>query len=61
MRQKLEYLLDLGINVIYFNPLWQAKSNHKYDSADYHSIDPHFATTEEMMDFVKIAHQIIFN
>ncbi len=57
VRQKLDYLLDLGINVIYFNPLWQAKSNHKYDSADYHSIDPHFATTEEMMDFVKIAHQ----
>jgi len=57
VQQKLDYLLDLGISVIYFNPLWQAKSNHKYDSADYHSIDPHFATTEEMMAFVQLAHQ----
>ena len=57
VKQKLDYLLDLGINVIYFNPLWQAKSNHKYDSADYHSIDPHFATTQEMIDFVKLAHE----
>lgn len=57
VRQKMSYLLDLGINVIYFNPLWQAKSNHKYDSADYHSIDPHFATSQEMMDFVQVAHE----
>ncbi len=56
VQSKLDYLCDLGINIIYFNPLWQAKSNHKYDSADYHSIDPHFATTQEMMDFVKLAH-----
>lgn len=57
VKSKLDYLGDLGIDIIYFNPLWQAKSNHKYDSADYHSIDPHFATTQEMMDFVRIAHQ----
>ncbi len=54
---KLDYLQELGITIIYFNPLWQAKSNHKYDSADYHSIDSQFATTEEMKDFVALAHQ----
>jgi glycosidase len=53
---KLDYLTDLGINTIYFNPLWQAKSNHKYDSADYHSIDPHFGTIEQMTHFVNEAH-----
>lgn len=52
---KLDYLSDLGIDIIYFNPLWQAKSNHKYDSADYHSIDPHFGTTEQMIQFVAAA------
>ncbi|MBP7310028.1 MAG: cyclomaltodextrinase [Candidatus Cloacimonetes bacterium] len=57
VQSKLSYLKDLGINTIYFNPLWQAKSNHKYDSADYHSIDPQFSTTQEMIDFVEIAHQ----
>ncbi len=56
VQSKLDYLQDLGITIIYFNPLWQAKSNHKYDSADYHSIDPQFATTEEMQDFVARAH-----
>lgn len=56
VRSKLDYLRKLGVNTIYFNPLWQAKSNHKYDSADYHSIDPQFASTEEMIDFVQQAH-----
>lgn len=39
---KLDYLKDLGIDVIYFNPLFVSPSNHKYDSQDYEHIDPHF-------------------
>ncbi|MCL2051802.1 MAG: glycoside hydrolase family 13 protein [Lachnospiraceae bacterium] len=39
---KLDYLEDLGIDVIYFNPLFVSPSNHKYDIQDYDSIDPHF-------------------
>lgn len=54
--KKLDYLVDLGITIIYFNPLWTAKSNHKYDSADYMSIDPHFGTVFEMQDLVRKAH-----
>ncbi|MBQ2413205.1 MAG: glycoside hydrolase family 13 protein, partial [Anaerotignum sp.] len=38
---KLDYLSDLGIEVIYFNPLFVSPSNHKYDAQDYHHIDPH--------------------
>ncbi|MDD4309197.1 MAG: glycoside hydrolase family 13 protein, partial [Candidatus Cloacimonetes bacterium] len=56
VKKKMSYLVDLGISMIYFNPLWQAKSNHKYDSADYHSIDPHFGTTADMIEFVSLAH-----
>jgi len=56
VRQKLDYLLDLGINIIYFNPLWQAKSNHKYDAADFKKIDPHFATETEFKDFISLCH-----
>ncbi len=56
VRDKLDYLTALGISVIYFNPLWQAKSNHKYDSADYMSIDPHFGTLEELKALVEEAH-----
>ncbi|MBR5355361.1 MAG: glycoside hydrolase family 13 protein [Lachnospiraceae bacterium] len=39
---KLGYLKDLGIDAIYFNPLFVSPSNHKYDSQDYEHIDPHF-------------------
>jgi len=39
---KLDYLQDLGINAIYLNPVFDAPSNHKYDGASYHHIDPNF-------------------
>lgn len=42
VRQKLDYLKDLGIEAIYFNPLFVSPSNHKYDSQDYDYIDPHY-------------------
>ena len=38
---KLDYLSDLGVDVIYFNPLFVSPSNHKYDIQDYDYIDPH--------------------
>lgn len=40
--KKLDYLQYLGIEVIYFNPLFVSPSNHKYDIQDYDHIDPHF-------------------
>ena len=42
VRNKLDYLQDLGVEVIYFNPLFVSPSNHKYDIQDYDYIDPHF-------------------
>ncbi len=39
---KLDYLQELGVEVIYFNPLFVSPSNHKYDVQDYDYIDPHF-------------------
>lgn len=39
---KLDYLKDLGVDCIYFNPLFVSPSNHKYDIQDYEHIDPHF-------------------
>lgn len=40
--KKLDYLQELGVEVIYFNPLFVSPSNHKYDSQDYDYIDPHY-------------------
>lgn len=56
VRQGLEYLQDLGVTAIYFNPLFEAKSNHKYDCCTYLAIDPHFGTNEEFRAFVDDAH-----
>jgi len=42
VRQKLDYLQELGVEVLYFNPLFVSPSNHKYDIQDYDYIDPHF-------------------
>lgn len=39
---KLDYLQDLGVDVIYFNPIFVSPSNHKYDIQDYDYVDPHF-------------------
>lgn len=39
---KMDYLQTLGIEVIYFNPLFCSPSSHKYDTQDYDHIDPHF-------------------
>lgn len=39
---KLDYLEELGVEAIYFNPLFVSPSNHKYDAQDYEHIDPHY-------------------
>ncbi|TCL54118.1 alpha-glucosidase [Kineothrix alysoides] len=44
---KMDYLQDLGVDVIYFNPLFVSPSNHKYDIQDYDYIDPHFGEIVE--------------
>jgi len=41
VRQKLDYLQGLGVEAIYFNPIFVSPSNHKYDTQDYFHIDPH--------------------
>lgn len=48
--QKLDYLQELGVDVIYFNPLFVSPSNHKYDSQDYDYIDPHIAVIKKDKD-----------
>ena len=54
--EKLDYLEELGVEVIYFNPLFVSPSNHKYDIQDYDFIDPHIGviTTEGTGDSVYI-------
>ncbi len=55
--ENLDYLVDLGVNCIYINPIFKANSYHKYDTVDYMDIDPCFGTLEEFKDMVKKAHE----
>ncbi|NLW65364.1 MAG: DUF3459 domain-containing protein [Clostridiales bacterium] len=43
---KLPYLHELGVSCIYLSPIFEASSNHKYDTADYMEIDPSFGDDE---------------
>ena len=44
---KLDYLQDLGVEVLYLNPIFVSPSNHKYDTQDYDYIDPHYGVIVE--------------
>jgi len=52
----LDYLDSLGVGAIYFNPIFEASSNHKYNTTDYMKIDPHFGTVETLKDLLARAH-----
>ena len=49
---KLDYLQDLGIEVLYLNPIFVSPSSHKYDCQDYEHIDPHFGVITDDVDHV---------
>lgn len=55
IREKLAYLKKLGITAIYLNPVFESCSNHRYDTADYHNIDPVLGTNEEFAAFCAAA------
>ena len=54
---KLDYLLDLGISAIYFNPIFQATSNHRYNISDYYKIDAKLGTENDFKALLDVAHQ----
>lgn len=47
IRKKIDYLKTLGVTGVYLNPVFEARSNHRYDTGDYHKIDPMLGTNEE--------------
>lgn len=48
---KLDYLQDLGVQVLYLNPIFVSPSSHKYDTQDYEHIDPHFGVIVDDIEF----------
>ena len=53
----LDYLVELGINGIYFTPIFKAPSNHKYDTIDYFEIDPQFGDKQTFKRLVEECHK----
>jgi glycosidase len=53
--QQLDYLNGLGVSAIYFNPIFDAGSNHSYDTQDYTKVDPYFGTQKDFDNLIKHA------
>lgn len=55
--QHFDYLLDLGINAIYLNPIFKATSNHRYNTTCYYKIDPKLGTMDDFRELLDVAHR----
>ncbi|WNZ88921.1 glycoside hydrolase family 13 protein [Streptococcus iniae] len=55
---KLAYLNQLGINVIYLTPIFNSVSNHKYDISDYYAVDKQFGTKYDLRELISEAHKM---
>jgi len=55
--QKLDYLLDLGVNALYLNPIFLSPSNHRYNTSDYYKIDPKLGTRADFDALVDAVHR----
>lgn len=58
IEQKLGYLSELGVSCIYLNPIFEAHSNHRYNTADYMKIDPMLGTEDDLSDLIKAAEKM---
>lgn len=54
--ENLDYIASLGFNCIYLNPIFAARSYHRYDTLDYYRIDPHMGAEDDLRDLVRRAH-----
>ena len=55
IEQKLPYLRALGVTCLYLNPIVEARSNHRYDTADYRRVDPVLGTEEDFQNLCRAA------
>lgn len=57
VEEKLLYLANLGVTCIYLNPIFEANSNHRYDTADYEKIDPLLGTEDDLKSLCQTARE----
>ena len=56
--EKLDYLKSLGVETLYFNPIFEAAENHRYGTADYSRVDPMLGTNEDFSRLCREAHNL---
>ncbi|MDI9439596.1 MAG: alpha-glycosidase [Limnochordia bacterium] len=54
---RFQHLVDLGVDVLYLTPIFKSPSNHKYDTADYYTIDPHFGDEETLRKLIALCRK----
>ncbi|WP_051688509.1 glycoside hydrolase family 13 protein [Butyrivibrio sp. AE2032] len=54
---KLDYLKELGVDIVYLTPIFKANTEHKYDTVDYYQVDPDFGGNEALKELVEQIHK----
>lgn len=57
IREKLDYLEELGVGIIYLSPIFKAYSNHRYDTGDYMKVDELLGTEDDFKRLLDAAHE----
>lgn len=55
---KLSYVKDLGVTMLYMTPIFLSSTNHKYNTCDYYAVDPYFGDVEKAKELVEKCHEI---
>jgi len=56
IKEKIPYLKELGISGLYLNPIFEASSNHRYDTSDYMKVDAMLGSEEEFTELIQLLH-----
>ncbi len=57
IEEKIPYLKNLGVKILYLSPICMSQSNHRYDIADYEKVDPYLGSSEDLKDLCSKAHR----
>jgi glycosidase len=55
--EQLDYLQELGVNAIYFTPIFQSASNHRYHTHDYYQVDPMLGGNAAFRELLEACHE----
>lgn len=58
IEEELPYIADLGVSILYLNPIFVARSNHRYDTADYMNVDPILGTNDDFLSLCESAAKL---